>query len=73
MQISKSSLKRIRKYSRLRSGDEPALKYKILKRVYIEATNDNRKRYDTEMNDYFKAIDGKKIEKGQSILHVLAN
>jgi hypothetical protein len=73
MQIKKSTLKQIRKYAKLRAGNEPALRYKILKRVYVEASDTNRKLYDKEISQYIKAIQDKKIEKGQSILHLVAN
>lgn len=71
MPITKESLKRIRKYAKLRGGNEPALNYKTLKKAYTNASETSRKLYDIEMKQYFKAIEDKKIEKGQSILHVL--
>jgi len=73
MPITKENLKKIRKYAKLRGIYEPALNYKTLKKIYVDADSHRRGIFDKEMNVYFKAIDDKKIEKGQSILHSLVH
>lgn len=73
MPITKENLRRIRKYAKLRGGSEPALNYKTLKKIYVGSNDNKRKLYDKEMNQYFKAIEDKKVEKGQSILHMLVH
>jgi hypothetical protein len=71
LKLTKEETKRIKKYSKLRGDGNPGLSYKILKSVYISANDDKRKEFDREMSQYFKAIEDKKIEKGQSILHMI--
>ena len=73
MPITKENLKKIRKYAKLRGIYEPALNYKTLKKIYVGANDHMKGIFDKEMNVYFKAIDDKKIEKGQSILHTLVH
>jgi len=73
MPITKENLKKIRKYAKLRGIYEPALNYKTLKKIYMSADDHTKGIFDKEMNVYFKAIDDKKIEKGQSILHSLVH
>jgi len=61
--------KTIRKYARLRGKNEIAINPKLLRQVYIKATPEMQKVYREEMQDYFDAIDQKKIKPGDSYLH----
>lgn len=61
--------KKINKYSELRGAGNPAFEPKLLKKVYDMATPERKKLYEKEMDEYFKAIEQKKIKVGQSILH----
>ena len=61
--------KTIRRYARLRGKNEIAINPKLLRRIYIKATPEMQKVYRQEMQDYFDAIDQKKIKPGDSYLH----
>jgi len=58
----------INKYSKLRSGESPAINVKSLNIVYKRADRRLRQFYEKEMQDYFDAIDTNKIKPGESIL-----
>jgi hypothetical protein len=73
MRLTKNEIKQIKKYTKQRGGNEPALNYKTLRMVYEDADIARRKLYLKEMQQYAEAIKDKRIEKGQSILHTLTN
>lgn len=66
--MNSKTAKMIRKYAKLRGEGNP-LDYDLLKDTYENASPEYQEQFKKEMQQYFKAIDAKTIDPGQSILH----
>ncbi len=63
------TLKRIRKYAKLRGEGNPGLNEHTLITAYNRADEKMRAQFDKEMNAYFEAIERETVKPGESIFH----
>lgn len=66
--MNQKKIKKIRRFGKLRFKDNPMYREHVLIDIYEKAGENQRKRLDAEMNDYFQALDANKIKAGDSIL-----
>jgi hypothetical protein len=68
--MNTKTIKRIRRYSRVRFENNPLLSADRLKRIYMRSSPEQQKKYMKEMKDYFQALEEGRIKPGQSIVEV---
>lgn len=66
--INQKLAKKIRRYVRLRGANDPRLNEKVFKKAYERSSPQLRQHHEKEMDDYFIAIEEKRVIPGNSIL-----
>ena len=61
---------KIKKYAELRGFNNIGITYETLLQAYNRVSDIEKLKYEKEMDQYLKAIEEGKIQKGQSILHL---
>lgn len=66
--LSAGILKKIRRYSKARAGGNIHLSFPVLKKTFKKASPDQRRLYESEMDDYLNAVKGGVVKAGESII-----